>query len=56
MIHEATCQYGACGNYLIPISLLRPPEVIVCGLCRHPISDISPPLPEEPYEQTPPLT
>lgn len=55
MKHAVTCHTVGCGNAGYTIVLTRPGHTIICGACSIPITDIDPPLPEEPYDESPSL-
>lgn len=49
MQHVVTCHTEGCENSGIPITLIYPAGRIQCGPCGRVITDIEPPLPDEPY-------
>lgn len=54
--HGVTCRTDGCENNGYTILLFKPGHSIICGPCGKTITDISPPLPDDPYEYLPPNT
>lgn len=52
-MHAVTCRTEGCENAGFTILLKSPGHVIVCGGCNQQITDIDPPLPDEPYDEMP---
>lgn len=52
-MHAITCRTEGCENAGYTLVLTRPGHSIICGPCGQPITDIDPPLPDEPYSMPP---
>lgn len=52
--HSVTCRTENCENDGISLIIRRPGHTIICGSCGFIVTDISPPLPEEPYNKLEP--
>lgn len=52
-MHAVTCRTPDCENADFTIILKFPGHTIICGPCGQPITDIDPPLPDEPYHELP---
>lgn len=50
MKHIVTCHTAGCANEEVGVELIDPAQVVLCGPCQQIITDIEPPLPDEPYE------
>lgn len=48
-MHAVTCRTEGCLNNGYTLILTNPGHTIICGPCGQVITDIDPPLPEEPY-------
>ena len=46
--HVATCRTLGCENEGFGIELIMPTPVVVCGGCNEQITDIEPPIPDNP--------
>lgn len=47
--HEVVCRTVGCVNADVGIVILRPAELVICGVCGNQITDIAPEIPEGGY-------